>query len=150
MPLEVGKTVDGKVLSITSFGAFVELPEGKTGLVHISEVALRYVQNIRDHISENEAVRVKILSIDERGKINLSIKKVLEEERKSGVSKPRPARPPEDIDWSRQGNSNNSLSFEDMLSKFKQESEDKINSLKNGKETKRNRNGGGKKLADML
>jgi len=79
MALEVGKIVSGKVSGITSFGAFVELEGGKTGLVHISEVAKDYVKDINSHISQNQEVKVKILSIDQNGKISLSIKQALEE-----------------------------------------------------------------------
>ena len=75
MQLEVGMTAEGKITGITNFGAFVQLENGKTGLVHISEVALTYVKDIAEHLKENDAVKVKVLSIDERGKISLSIKK---------------------------------------------------------------------------
>ena len=131
MPLKEGTTVEGKIKSIAPFGAFVELPGGDTGLVHISEVSLDYVQNINDYLKEGETVRVKIVSIDDKKKINLSIKKVLEEEKKKTC---RPA----DIDWSRPQNTG--MSFEDMLSKFKQESDEKISTLKTAvKETRRPR-----------
>lgn len=63
MQLEVGSVVEGKVTGITKFGAFVELPDGKTGMVHISEVAPTYVKEIRDFVTENQTVKVKILSI---------------------------------------------------------------------------------------
>ena len=63
MALEVGSVVEGKVTGITKFGAFVELPGGKTGMVHISEVAATYVKEIRDFIQENQVVRVKILAV---------------------------------------------------------------------------------------
>lgn len=131
MPLKEGTTVEGKVKSIAPFGAFVELPGGTTGLVHISEVSLDYVQNIRDYLKEGETVKVKIVSIDDKNKVNLSIKKVLEEERKRTC---RPA----DVDWSKPKNTG--MSFEDMLSKFKQESDEKISVLKTiSKETRRPR-----------
>ncbi len=131
MPLKEGTTVEGKIKSIAPFGAFVELPGGATGLVHISEVSLDYVQNINDYLKEGETVRVKVVSIDDKKKINLSIKKVLEEEKKKTC---RPA----DIDWSRPQNTG--MSFEDMLSKFKQESDEKISTLKTAvKETRRPR-----------
>ncbi len=129
MPLSVGAVVEGKVKSIMPFGAFVELGEGKTGLVHISEVALDYVKEITQYINVGDQVKVKILSIDEKGKINLSIKKVLEEQRKRST---RPA----DVDWSRQ-KAGSSLSFEDMLQKFKQESDEKISQLKITREVRK-------------
>ena len=74
MALEVGAVVEGKVVSIMPFGAFVSLPEGKTGLVHISEVAIGYVKNVADHLSANQSVKVKVVGIDPKGKISLSIK----------------------------------------------------------------------------
>ena len=78
MQLAVGNIVEGKVTGITKFGAFVELPGGKTGMVHISEVAPTYVNEIRDHVTENQVVKVKILSISEEGKISLSMKRAME------------------------------------------------------------------------
>ena len=63
MALEVGEILEGKVTGITKFGAFVELPEGKTGMVHISEVAPTFVKEIKDHITEGETVKVKVLNI---------------------------------------------------------------------------------------
>ena len=79
MALEVGSIVEGKVTGITKFGAFVELPGGKTGMVHISEVAATYVKEIKDFISDSQIVRVKILAITPDGKINLSIKRAVEQ-----------------------------------------------------------------------
>lgn len=78
MSLEVGSILEGKVTGITKFGAFVALAEGKSGMVHISEVATTFVSNIQDFISEGQEVRVKVIGIDEVGRINLSIKKALE------------------------------------------------------------------------
>ena len=77
MQLEVGSVVEGKVTGITKFGAFVELPDGKTGMVHISEVAPTYVKEIRDFVTENQTVKVKILSIGDDGKVSLSMKKAV-------------------------------------------------------------------------
>ena len=75
MEIGVGSIVEGKVTGITKFGAFVSIPEGKSGLVHISEIANQYVSDVSDHLSEGQAVKVKVISIDEQGRINLSIKK---------------------------------------------------------------------------
>lgn len=69
-----GTILEGTVKTITGFGAFVLLPEGQTGLVHISEVAPTYVSDIRQHLSEGQTVRVKVLSVGENGKLSLSIK----------------------------------------------------------------------------
>lgn len=74
MELAVGSIVSGKVTTITKFGAFVSLPGGKSGLVHISEVAAAFVSDVHDFLTEGQEVQVKILSITPDGKINLSIK----------------------------------------------------------------------------
>lgn len=78
MLVEVGKIVDGKVSGITNFGAFVQLSNGQTGLVHISEIAEEYVKDIKTHLKENQTVKVKIISVDNNGKISLSIKRALD------------------------------------------------------------------------
>jgi len=79
MAVEVGNILEGKVTGITNFGAFVELEEGKSGMVHISEVAPKYVEKISDFLEEGQTVKVKVLSVDnESGKISLSIKKAME------------------------------------------------------------------------
>lgn len=75
MELTVGAVLDGKVKSITNFGAFVSLPENKTGMVHISEVANAYVSDIRQHLTEGQDVKVMVIGLD-NGKINLSIKRL--------------------------------------------------------------------------
>ena len=75
MELTVGAVLEGKVKSITNFGAFVSLPENKTGMVHISEVANAYVSDIRQHLSEGQDVKVMVIGTD-NGKINLSIKRL--------------------------------------------------------------------------
>ena len=73
MTLMAGNILEGTVVNITNFGAFVEI-EGKTGLVHISEVADSFVKDIRQHLNEQDKVKVKVISIDDNGKISLSIK----------------------------------------------------------------------------
>ena len=75
MELTVGTIVEGKIITITNFGAFVALPEGKTGMVHISEVANAYVSDIRQHLTEGQDVKVVVIG-NENGKINLSIKRL--------------------------------------------------------------------------
>ena len=74
MPVEVGQIVRGTVTGVKKFGAFIKLPDGSTGLCHISEVSNSYVKEIEDHLSMNQEVDVKVIGIDEKGKINLSIK----------------------------------------------------------------------------
>ena len=135
--LEVGAIFEGKVTGITKFGAFVDLGNGKTGMVHISEVALTYVKNVSDFLKENDEVKVKIIAIDKNGKISLSIKQALLEERKNSPSA-APARVPrtERVDWSKK-NDTPPTSFEDMMNRFKQASDEKMQDLKRGMESKR-------------
>ena len=87
MAIEVGSKLQGKVTGITNFGAFVELPDGKTGLVHISEVADNYVKDINDFLSVGDQVEVKVIQVENDGKIGLSIKK----------AKDRPVRTSQDV-----------------------------------------------------
>ena len=78
MQLEVGTILAGQVTGITNFGAFVELPGGQTGMVHISEIAPTFVKEIRDFVTENQTVKVKVLSISEEGKVSLARKKAVD------------------------------------------------------------------------
>ena len=75
MEVTVGAILEGKVTGITKFGAFVSLPEGRSGLVHISEIAYSYVNEVRDFLTEGQEVKVQVLEIDDAGRINLSIKR---------------------------------------------------------------------------
>lgn len=140
MLVEVGNIVDGKVSGITNFGAFVQLSDGKTGLVHISEIADEYVKDIKDHLVENQEVRVKVLSTD-KGKISLSIKKANDTKTalktNSGSTAGRSAAPAE-ADWSKSAGAD--LSFEDRLAKFMKDSDEKMHDLKKSFDSKR---GGG-------
>ena len=92
MSLEVGAIVEGEVTGITNFGAFVQLPEGKVGLIHISEVSNVYVKDVHDFLKEHDKVKVKVLSVDDRGKIGLSIKQLTP----PPAPQPRPQRPQND------------------------------------------------------
>ena len=136
MALQVGDIIEGKVTGIKPFGAFVSLPEGKNGLVHISEVSYEYVQDIATVLKEGQAVSVKVLSIAPDGKIALSIKRTQPAPQRTGhqggaahgapqrqqrqkkeapprVWQPKPPAP------------QNNLSFEDMMARFKSRSEGK-------------------------
>ena len=84
MELAVGEIISGKVTGITKFGAFVSLPEGKSGLVHISEVDQSYVSDIRDHLTEGQEVKVKVIAIDDNGRVNLSIKRTQPRQNSNG------------------------------------------------------------------
>ena len=81
MQLEVGKIYDGKVKGIAQYGAFVEIEGAGTGMVHISEIANSFVKDVKDYLTENQEVKVKVLNIGEDGKIGLSIKKATENNR---------------------------------------------------------------------
>ncbi|MGN0985396.1 MAG: S1 RNA-binding domain-containing protein [Candidatus Enterenecus sp.] len=87
MAFEVGSVLEGKVTGITKFGAFVSLPDNRSGLVHISEIAYSYVNDVHDHLSEGQTVTVKVIGIDEHNRINLSIKQ-------AAPPPPRPERRP--------------------------------------------------------
>ena len=148
MQLEIGKIYEGKVTGITKFGAFVELEAGTTGMVHISEVANTFVNEIKDHLTEGQSVKVKVLTINDDGKISLSIKKAVD-------TPPPPPRKDfkrnndrrNDV-WEPKRSVQTELTFEDMLSKFKQNSEEKQCDLKKIIENKRKsgsrRSSGGK------
>ncbi|MDR7506468.1 MAG: S1 RNA-binding domain-containing protein, partial [Armatimonadota bacterium] len=73
MSVDVGSIVEGTVVKITNYGAFVELPDGRSGLVHIREIADTYVKDVRDYLKEQQKVKVKILGVNERGKLDLSV-----------------------------------------------------------------------------
>ena len=88
--IQVGAVMEGKVTSITKFGAFVELENRRSGLVHISEIANTFVNDVRDFLQEGQTVKVLVLS-DENGKINLSIKKAQPRPEGAGADRPRPA-----------------------------------------------------------
>ena len=132
MQPNVGVIIEGKITGITKFGVFVELGEGVTGMVHISEVARTYVNEIRDFVKEGDTVKVKVLSVNEEGKISLSIKRAQEDERPERPRRQqRPTTPPKpDNSFVWTASTNEGASFEDMMSKFKQTSDEKFSDLK--------------------
>ena len=161
MEFGVGSILEGKVTGITKFGAFVSLPEGRSGLVHISEIAYSYVNEVSDHLQEGQQVKVKVIGIDDNNRINLSIKKVTEPParpannnnqgggrprqqgnfapRQGGAPRqqsgyvPRPAAPKEPQD------------FEDRLKQFMQSSDSKLSELRYIEKKGGNRRGGGRR-----
>ena len=134
MDLEIGSIVEGKVSGITGFGAFVDLPGKKTGLVHISEVARDYVKDINDHLKVGQTVKVKVLSAEPGGKISLSIKKaVAPPPRTSAPTSGKPA----EVNFPSVGQQFSELSFEDKMAKFKQSSDERMLDLKRNVESKR-------------
>lgn len=120
MSIEVGSKLKGKVTGVKNFGAFVELPEGKSGLVHISEVADSYVENVADHLKVGDEVEVKVLTIGDDGKISLSIKKAKERPKKPVAPKVE-----------------KTGRFREKLSNFLKDSEDRQTSIKRQSESRR-------------
>lgn len=93
MELEIGAIYEGKVTGITKFGAFVQLPGGKSGMVHISEIANTYVDDISKFLKDGQIVKVKLVGIDQANRINLSIKKALPQEEQQPQTRPASAKP---------------------------------------------------------
>ena len=141
MSIEIGNIVEGKVTRITDFGAFVELEDNKSGLVHISEVADVYVRDVRDFLSEGDTVRAKVISIDDRGKIALSIKQLQRENNSDHNGGGRAPRQPgfrgRGQNDSRRPPRQLSASFEERLSKFMKESDEKLADWKRKTDSKR-------------
>ena len=135
MQLEVGKIYDGKVKGIAQYGAFIEIDGAGTGMVHISEIANSFVKDVNDYLKEGQEVKVKVLNINDDGKIALSIKKANE----NAEEQLRPAKRPESRPnvWEpKKKPPVTELGFEDMLTRFKQNSEEKICALKRNTERK--------------
>ena len=131
MAMEVGSIVEGKVTRITNFGAFVELEDGKVGLIHISEVADVYVNDVNDFLSVGDTVQVKVVNID-GNKIALSLKQ----------AKPKPQEDTQDLRPNRRSDFRRpqrqlSASFEDKLSKFLKDSDERLTDLKRKTDSKR-------------
>ena len=136
--IEVGSVVDGVVTGITHFGAFVQLPGGKTGLVHISEVADSYVRDIKDFLKENDTVKVKVLTYDGKQKIGLSIRQA--QPGASATRRPPPrggagggGRPPR-----------GRMTFEDKLARFMKESDERLTDLRKHTDARRGGRGAGR------
>ena len=129
MAIEVGSIQEGKVTGIMNFGAFVSLPGGKSGLVHISEISNTFVKDVHDHLNVGQMVKVKVLEINEQGKINLSIKRALAEEKKEPEREvaPPPVAPSKPVmtEVGVVAPPTGDLSFEEKLKKFMQASDSK-------------------------
>ena len=123
MAIEVGAILEGVVTGIVKFGAFVQLDEDHNGLVHISEISDEYVKEVSDHLSKGQKVKVKVLSIEDGGKIALSMK---QPQPKSEQQKPLP----QAVQLNREVHRSDASSFDDMLSKFMKVSNEKIESAK--------------------
>lgn len=133
--VEVGQILDGTINRLTNFGAFVKLPNGSIGMVHISEVAATYVKEITDFCKEDQEVKVKVLSISPEGKISLSMKQAVEKPAPA-PRKPRSSTPRLFNGGFDSEKKNESQSFEDMMAKFKSQSDEKISDLRRGTEAK--------------
>ena len=165
MEFGVGSILDGKVTGITKFGAFVSLPEGRSGLVHISEIAYSYVSEVSEHLKEGQEVKVKVIGIDQNNRINLSIKQVAPPPQRERA--PRPAQNNGGgRNFERNGNGNGNgggrsyqnssrpvgfvrpapkepTDFEDRLKQFMQSSDSKLSELRYIEKKGNNRRGGG-------
>lgn len=122
MTVTKGSILEGVVKGITNFGAFVELPGGTTGLVHISEVADAYVKDVNDYLKENDRVMVKVINVDQDGKIGLSIKQ---------------ANPNYEAKKAKKNTRESQESFEDKLAKFIKDSDERQADIKRQAEGKR-------------
>ena len=145
MEFGVGSIVEGKVSGITKFGAFVSLPEGKSGLVHISEIAYSYVNDVHDHLSEGDQVKVKVIGIDDAGRINLSIKKATEPPPRPAAPRPAPrqqSNAPRERTFTPAA-PKEPTSFEDRLKQFMAASDSKLSDLRSA-ERRTSRRGGRK------
>ncbi len=129
MALESGSVVEGRVAKLVKHGAIVELPEGKSGLVHISEIADAYVHDVADYFAEGDTVKVRILAVDERGRFTLSAKQ---------AEARRPIRPVRESARREQRRSSDG-GFEQMLSDFLKDSERRMVELKRNRDAKRKR-----------
>ena len=128
MELTVGAVLEGKVKSITNFGAFISLPENKSGLVHISEVANTYVSDIRQHLTEGQDVKVMVISL-ETGKINLSIKRLEAKPQRENRPAARPA-PQRSNPTPPPAPKTADQLFEERLKQFMSESDSKLSSVR--------------------
>ena len=144
MEFGVGSVLEGKVTGITKFGAFVSLPENKSGLVHISEIAYTYVNDVKDHLQEGQEVKVKVIGIDDSGRINLSIKKAQDPPPREGParqgSRPGGSRP---VGFTGPKKAAEPVTFEDKLKQFMASSDSKLSEL-HMNEKKGSRRGGRK------
>ena len=144
MSIEVGAKLQGKVSGITNFGAFIDLGEGKTGLVHISEISNGFVKDIHDVLTVGDEVTVKVTSVGDDGKVGLSIRKAQDqpqpekkpfkrEFRDNNRSKPAPKGKPQN---------SGKQDFDSLMSAFLKDSDDRLSSIKRNTEGKRGGRGG--------
>lgn len=133
MSLEVGSVVEGRVTGVTKFGAFVALPDGKSGLVHISEIANSYVSDVNEFVQLGQTVKVRILSVSPEGKVNLSMKRAMEDAQPMRPNRPAAPRPaPRAVNYTVNNTAmevsgpSDDLAFEERLKRFMQESDSRM------------------------
>lgn len=141
MSLEVGQKVEGKITGLAKFGAFIDLGNNKTGLVHISEVSDKFVEDINDELNVGQIVTVEVLTIGDDGKIALSMRdkekeaQQKKEERKAAPVRKQSSRPS-------QPRQNSSRNFDSLMDDFLKDSETRLSSLRKNTESKRGGRGG--------
>ncbi|MBS7578277.1 MULTISPECIES: S1 domain-containing RNA-binding protein [unclassified Enterococcus] len=149
MSIEVGQKLQGKVTGITNFGAFIDLGEGKSGLVHISQVSNDFINNINDILSVGDVVTVKVMQIADDGKISLSIKQAMDKPAQSQRTEaPKVEREPVEFkkDPKKYAKDGTELSeFDLMMKGFLRQSEEHLVAIKRSREGKRGGRGGRKK-----
>jgi len=143
MTFELGSTVKGTIVKIVNYGAIVRLPRGDTGLVHISEIADAYVRDVRDYLQEGEEVTVKILRLDTKGRYDLSIKQCgANADKSSRLVATRNIGSEQHSEkrfYTEASRAKPNVSFEDRLSRFLKDSEERLHDLKRNIEAKRGR-----------
>jgi len=147
MEFAVGSVLEGKVTGITKFGAFVSLPGDRSGLCHISEIAYTYVNDVKDYLQEGQSVKVKVIGIDDSGRINLSIKKAQDPPpRPSGAPRQggRPSSAGRPVGFTGARKSAEPQTFEDKLKQFMASSDSKLSELKINERRGGSRRGGRK------
>ena len=149
MTIKVGAKVSGKVTGITNFGAFVKLENGKTGLVHISEISDRFIKDIHNVLKVGDTVTVKVMKIANDGKINLSMKRALPESKRKEYFKNHSHHSYQHDGYSHGRNYHNyhnhyrrRPNFNNMMSKFLKQSESRLSVIRKNTEGKRGGRGG--------
>src|SRR5699024_7808511 len=151
MSLEVGNKVEGKITGLAKFGAFIDLGNNKTGLVHISEVSDKFVEDINEELKVGEIVTVKVLTIDNDGKIALSMrdkekeaqeKKKQQNKRELQKRETNNRRPSPTFNKRSNNNHNNSQDFDSLMNDFLKDSETRLSSIRKNTESKRGGRGG--------
>jgi len=140
MAIEVGQKLQGKITGISKFGAFVDLGKGKSGLVHISQVASTFVKDINEVVKVGDEVHVKVLSISEDGKIGLSIKDAQDKPTEKKAPQDRKPSLPKAVKEAPKDQS-----FDNLMSSFLKDSESRLSSLRRNTEGKRGGRGGRRK-----